>query len=83
MKTLAEYYTGLGYHPERWHIGPEHPHLEDYAIRLISQLPRGRVLEIGYQSGGFAVPLIMALQNHPGFSYVGIDNGQYATVVDG
>lgn len=83
MKTLAEYYTNLGYPPELWHLGDEHPAIENYAIQLAHRLPLARVLEIGVQSGGFAVPLILAMQDHPKFSYVGIDNGAYATAVDG
>jgi hypothetical protein len=52
MEALKEYYRSLGYPESRWHIGPEHPHLEDYAIRLLETLPRARVLEVGYQAGG-------------------------------
>jgi hypothetical protein len=64
-----------------WHIGQEHPHLENYALRLLRQLPRSRVLEIGFQAGGFAVPVIMKMQDRPDFLYVGIDNGAYPNAV--
>jgi hypothetical protein len=82
MVTLAEYYRALGYTSDRWHIGQEHPYLEDFAIRLLRQLSRARVLEIGYQAGGFAVPIILEMQEHPDFLYVGIDNGAYPNAVD-
>jgi len=81
MVTLAEYYRGLGYTPDKWHIGQEHPHLENVAIRLLKQLRTARVLEIGYQAGGFAVPLILEMQERPDFLYVGIDNGAYPNAV--
>ena len=81
MITLSEYYTSLGYTPDRWHIGQEHPHLENYALYLLRQLPRSRVLEIGFQAGGFAVPVIMKMQDRPDFLYVGIDNGAYPNAV--
>ena len=45
---LSEYYTSLGLTPEQWHVGPEHPYLEEYAIDILSRLPSARVLEIGY-----------------------------------
>ncbi len=83
MKTLAEYYTDLGYPLSVWHLGDEHPAIENYAIQLAYRLPRARVLEIGVQSGGFAVPLIMGMQKHPNFSYVGVDDYSYASAVDG
>jgi len=67
MVTLAEYYTSLGYTPEVWHIGQEHRHLENFALCLLKQLPRVRVLEIGYQTGGFAVPVILEMQERPDF----------------
>ncbi len=82
MMSLAEYYAALGYTSDQWHIGLEHPYLENYALRLIERFPRARVLEIGYQAGGFAVPVILRMKNRPDFVYVGIDNGAYANSVD-
>jgi predicted O-methyltransferase YrrM len=83
MEALKEYYRSLGYPESRWHIGPEHPHLEDYAIRLLETLPRARVLEVGYQAGGFAVPLILRCHSRPDFEYLGIDSLTYKNAVDG
>lgn len=62
-------------------MGPEHPRLEQYAIDIMSHLSTKRVLEIGYQSGGFAIPVICRYANEPGFSYHGIDNGAYSNAV--
>ena len=42
--------------------------LEERAINLLSEMPRARVLEIGYQSGGFAVPVILAMRDRSDFS---------------
>ena len=83
MRTLAEYYANLGYPKARWHIGGEHPSLEQYAVRLLESLPSARVLEVGYQSGGFAVPVILAMRERPDFAYVGIDSLGYSTAIDG
>jgi len=83
MKTIQEYYANLGYSPDHWHIGTEHPHLEEFAIQLLLQQSQANVLEIGYQSGGFAVPVILACQDHPAFNYLGIDSREYASAVDG
>ena len=54
MMTLAEYYAALGYTSDQRPIGLKHPYLENYALRLIEKFLRARVLEIGYQAGGFA-----------------------------
>jgi predicted O-methyltransferase YrrM len=82
MITLPEYYESLGYPRGRWHIGNEHPHLEEHAIRLLREMPRARVLEVGYQAGGFAVPVILAMQHRPDFAYVGMDSLAYETAVE-
>lgn len=82
MITLPEYYANLGYTPDQWHIGREHPYLENYAPGLLEDLPCAQVLEIGYQAGGFAVPVIMKMQDRPDFLYVGIDNCAYPNAVD-
>lgn len=83
METLEEYYKRLGYPESRWHIGPEHPRLEEYAICLLETLPRARVLEVGYQAGGFAVPLILRCHSRPDFEYLGVDSMAYKNAVDG
>jgi predicted O-methyltransferase YrrM len=83
VSELAAYYAALGYPTSRWHIGAEHPLLEEYAIRLLATLPCARVLEIGYQAGGFAVPLILAMHTRPDFAYVGVDSMAYGSAVDG
>lgn len=83
MTTLQEYYQALGYPRSRWHIGAEHPLLERYAIDLLGRMPRARVLEVGYQSGGFAVPVILAMRDRADFSYVGIDSFVYGSAVAG
>lgn len=83
MGTLAEYYESLGYPQSRWHVGAEHPALEQYAVGLLRRLSRARVLEVGYQAGGFAVPLILAMRDRPDFTYIGIDSMEYGTAVDG
>jgi len=41
------------------------------------------VLEVGYQAGGFAIPLILAMRDRPDFSYLGIDSLTYGTAVSG
>ena len=83
MRTLAEYYAAVGYPPARWLIGPEHPSLEDAAIHLLGSMPAARVLEIGYQAGGFAVPVILALRERQDFRYLGVDSGVYENAVPG
>ncbi len=83
METLAEYYAELGYGEDTWHVGPEHPYLENYALDVLAGMPRARVMEIGYQAGGFAVPVILGMQDHPDFTYTGIDDGSYVNSVDG
>jgi hypothetical protein len=80
--SLSEFYIREGLNRDQWHIGPEHPYLEEFALGILSKKKLKRVLEIGYQAGGFAVPLILASQGDPGFSYAGIDNGSYANCVD-
>jgi predicted O-methyltransferase YrrM len=81
--SLFEYYHSLGLSPSQWHVGPEHPYLEEYVIRLLHTLPAVRVLEIGYQSGGFAVPVILAMRGRSDFDYLGVDSLSYANAVHG
>lgn len=83
MSILDEYYEGLGFPKGSWHVGGEHPYLERYAIRLLQGMARARVLEVGYQAGGFAVPVILTMRDRPGFSYVGIDSLAYENAVEG
>jgi len=81
--SLAEYYQSLGFPASKWHVGAEHPRLEQYAIRLLQTLPGARVLEIGYQAGGFAVPVIRAMQGRRDFGYLGVDSLDYGNAVRG
>ena len=83
MNSLAAYYESLGYGAESWHVGPEHPRLEEAALALLEHMPRKRVLEIGYQAGGFAVPVITAMGARPEFAYTGVDSGAYRNAVSG
>lgn len=83
MKTLREAYEECGLTTKQWHVGPEHPHLENFAIKLLRAMPRARVLEIGYQAGGFAVPVIVQMQERFDFVYVGVDAVAYSNSVPG
>jgi predicted O-methyltransferase YrrM len=44
-------------------------------------MKRNRILEIGVQSGGFAVPVILAAHHGREFSYTGVDNREYTNAV--
>lgn len=79
--TLRDYYTSLGLDEEAWHIGPEHPALEELGLALLASTRRRRILEIGVQAGGFAVPVILATAERPGFAYTGVDNLEYTNAV--
>jgi len=81
LADLREYYAGLGLDENAWHVGPEHPALEDLGIRLLERTREKRVLEIGVQSGGFAAPVILAMAHHRSFAYTGIDNLEYTNAV--
>ncbi len=81
IPTLAEFYQSRGLNDESWHLGPEHPALEELALRTLQGSKETRILEVGVQSGGFAVPVILAASKRSGFSYVGIDNLQYTNAV--
>jgi hypothetical protein len=81
IPDLQHYYRGLNLPEESWHVGPEHPSLEERAIRLIAETGQGRILEIGVQSGGFAVPVILAVARAGPFSYLGVDNREYTNAV--
>lgn len=83
MISLAAYYESLGYSSQQWHMGSEHPALETYAIEQLRQMPNVRVLEVGYQAGAFAVPVILATHDRLGFEYVGIDSLEYPNAVNG
>jgi predicted O-methyltransferase YrrM len=80
LPGLRAYFRGLGLPEAAWHIGPEHPALEELALGLLARTAR-RVLELGVQSGGFAVPVVLASGHRPGFRYVGVDNLAYANAV--
>lgn len=82
MIGLREYYQKIGYQNSQWHIGPEHPRMEEYTLKLLLRTRHKRVLEIGYQAGGFAVSVILAMKNDPEFNYTGIDDGSYANSVE-
>ena len=79
--TPAEYYEALGFPEDAWHIGPEHPGLENLAIAVLDSLPGARVLEIGVQSGGFTIPVAMAAHTREPFSYTGVDNLEFSNAV--
>ena len=81
IPTLRDYYRGLELPEESWHLGPEHPSLEEMAIRLVSETKQPRMLEIGVQSGGFAVPLILTMAQKGSFSYLGVDNRENTNAV--
>jgi predicted O-methyltransferase YrrM len=78
---LADHYQRAGIAEEAWNVGPEHPALEDTALALLASLDSRQVLEIGFQSGGFAVPVILALQRDAAFHYIGVDNLAYRNAV--
>ena len=79
--TLAQYYRHLGLAEQSWHIGPEHPGLELFILRVLGNLAQSRTLEIGVQAGGLAVPLILGAADRPGFSYTGVDSLEYDNAV--
>lgn len=81
MIGLGEYYKAVGLPADAWHLGPEHPELERLALRLLADATRARILEVGVQSGGFAVPVIAESSGRPGFSYTGIDALKYTNAV--
>ena len=79
--TLADYYRNLGLSEHAWHIGPEHPALEELGLRMLGTTRGARVLELGVQSGGFAVPVILAAAKRSGFAYMGVDSLEYTNAV--
>lgn len=79
--SLQQYYARLGLPEEAWHIGPEHPSIENLAIRLLATTRQARILEVGVQSGGFAVPVILSSAHRAGFSYTGVDSLDYTNAV--
>jgi hypothetical protein len=79
--ALARHYQNEGLPDEAWHIGPEHPALERAALEVLETLSGLHVLEIGFQAGGFAVPIIFALHRDPRFRYAGVDNLAYTNSV--
>lgn len=81
VPDLRQYYRDLDLPEECWHVGPEHPSLEELGIRLVTATKRRRMLEIGVQSGGFAVPVILSVAQAGPFSYLGVDNREYTNAV--
>jgi predicted O-methyltransferase YrrM len=81
IQTLQQYYASLGLPEDAWHVGPEHPSIEELAIRLLATTRHARILEVGVQSGGFAVPVILASAHRSDFAYTGIDSLDYTNVV--
>ena len=79
--ALARHYQKEGVPDDAWHIGPEHPALERAALEVLETLVGRHVVEIGFQAGGFAVPIIFALHRDPRFRYVGVDNLAYTNSV--
>src|SRR5262245_55480788 len=80
-EALARHYQNEGLPDEAWHIGPEHPALERAALEVLETLVGRHIVEIGFQAGGFAVPIIFALYRDPRFRYVGVDNLAYTKSV--
>src|SRR5437867_8566063 len=78
---LARHYRNERLADDAWHIGPEHPALERVALEVLKSLVGRHVVEIGFQAGGFAVPIIFALHRDPRFRYVGVDNLAYTNSV--
>jgi predicted O-methyltransferase YrrM len=78
---LAAYYKELGLSEDAWHLGPEHPDLERLALRVLAESARARILEVGVQAGGFAVPVIAEAAGRSGFAYTGVDALQYTNAV--
>jgi methyltransferase family protein len=79
--ALARHYRNERVPDDGWHIGPEHPALERAALELLGTLVGRHVVEIGFQAGGFAVPIILALHRDPRFQYLGVDNLAYTNAV--
>lgn len=80
-EELTRYYLERGLdRPQFWH-GPEHPALEQVALRLLDARASRRVLEVGYQAGGFAAPIVASLHRAPGFHYTGLDSLAYPNAV--
>ena len=81
LERLSAFYAAAGVTADRWHVGPEHPALERVAIAELQRRDGRRVLEIGVQAGGFAIPVIAACARLPGFSYTGVDNHAFPNAV--
>lgn len=80
---LIQYYLSKGIRQEQFWIGSEHPALELLALEFLCGRESKFVLEVGYQAGGFAVPVIRELYDEEGFHYTGIDNLSYRNAVNG
>lgn len=78
---LVSFYASRGLGRDRFWLGDEHPALERAALELLAGSPSMRVLEVGYQAGGFAAPVLEALHTEPGFHYTGLDSLVYQNAV--
>jgi predicted O-methyltransferase YrrM len=81
VPTLVDYYDRSGLPAGAWLVGPEHPALEELGLRLLANTKSARILELGVQSGGFAVPVILAAARRERFAYTGVDNLEYTNAV--
>ncbi len=79
--SLAEFYRAEGLSDDVWHVGAEHPSLENAALEILEEMTSCRILEVGVQSGGFAVPVVLAVAARRAFAYSGIDNLQFTNAV--
>jgi len=81
VPSLVDYYNNSGLPAGAWLVGPEHPALEELGLRLLATASSARILELGVQSGGFAVPVILAAARRERFAYTGVDNLEYTNAV--
>ncbi|MBN1980892.1 MAG: hypothetical protein JW795_05135 [Chitinivibrionales bacterium] len=82
-EDLIQFYHDKGLTSDQFWLGPEHPALENLAIEVLSKKKSKKVLEIGYQAGGFAIPLILQFKDDDDFRYTGVDSLAYANSVNG
>jgi hypothetical protein len=81
VPSLVDYYGNSGLPAGAWLVGPEHPALEELGLRLLANTKSARILELGVQSGGFAVPVILVAARRERFAYTGVDNLEYTNAV--
>ncbi len=80
-KKIIEFYKREGLGPKQYHFGDEHPRLETVIQEILAGQPGKRFLEIGFQSGGTAFPVIHVFEGEYSFFYTGVDNLQYHNAV--